>query len=79
MVIIEHFYAACWSPDNPDSNCFRIAEILKNLAAAIKTNDFAAIENMLPEVDSLTSAFEDLYPEDVKMNADSIINYYCIC
>lgn len=78
VVIIEHYYAACWSPDNPDSNCHRIAEILKNLATAIKTKDLGAIENMLSEVDSLTSAFEGFYPEDVKMNADSIINYYCI-
>ena len=77
-VIIEHYYAYCWSPKDPDSNCFKIAAILKNLADAIKANDSVTIENMLPEVDNLTSVFEELYPEDVKMNADDISGYYGI-
>ena len=77
-VIIEHYYAKCWSPEDPDSNCYKIAAILKNLADAIKANDSVTIENMLPEVDNLTSVFEELYPEDVKMNADDISGYYGI-
>ena len=78
VVVIEHFYAACWTPKDPDSNSYRIAEILRDLAAAIKTHDLEAIENMLSEVDSLTAAFEELYPEDVKMNAGLISDYYSI-
>ena len=77
-VIIEHYYAKCWSPEDPYSNCYKIAAILKNLADAIKANDSVTIENMLPEVDNLTSVFEELYPEDVKMNADDICGYYGI-
>lgn len=77
-VIIEHFCARCWSPKDPDSNCYKIAAILKNLADAIKANDSATIEKMLPEVDTLTAVFEELYPEDVKMNADIISGYYGI-
>ena len=77
-VIIEHYYAKCWSPEDPDSNCYKIAAILKDLADTIKTNDSATIEKMIPEVDALTIAFEELYPEDVKMNADIISGYYGI-
>ena len=78
VVIIEQFSASCWSPNDPDSNCYKIAAILKNLADAIKANDSATIENMLPEVNTLTSDFEEQYPEDVKMNADIICSYYGI-
>ena len=78
VVIIEHFYASCWSPKDPDSNCYKIAAILKNLVDAIKTNDSATIENMVSEVDALTSAFEELYPEDVEKNADFISGSYGI-
>ena len=60
------FTAECWSPNDKNSNCGKLAAILTHLKTAIINNNPKDIDDLIPMVESLTQKFEDLYPEDVK-------------
>ena len=70
------YTAECWSPGDNDSNCGKLVAILESLTEAIKSNDPQAIDNLIPTVEQLTRSFEELFPEDVKLNADINIDKY---
>ena len=60
------FSAECWSPQDKDSNCGKLVDILQHLCKAIQSNDSQEIDGLIPAAEALTGQFEDLYPADVK-------------
>lgn len=59
--------AECWSPLD-DSNCCKLTKIIDLLTDAIKKKDTEAVDNLIPDMESLRLKFESLYPEDLKQN-----------
>ena len=66
LSVMDLYKAECWSPD--EGNCYELVEILHHLSNAIKADDSSAIERMIPNVDALCHAFQELYPDDVDKN-----------
>ena len=69
------WYAAeFWSPDE-GTNCYELKEVLDKLSAAVRANDTAAIEALLPDVKKLTKVFRKLLPKDIKEPESQILWY----
>ena len=62
------FTAECWSPNEKESNCYKLAKIIEAISDAIINKDSERIDNIIPVMESLRLKFEALYPEDVKKN-----------
>lgn len=56
--------ATIWSPD-PGSNCRRLTDVLEKAMTAVRNQNREELKALLPEVKSLTTVFENLYPKDI--------------
>ena len=57
------YAASCWSPKQNASNCSRLVSVLEALCEFVKDNNISGIEELVPEIDALTSIFTDLLPQ----------------
>ena len=63
------YAAECWSPE--EGKLKRLVDITKTIKQAIKKKDNTMIEDILPEVGTLTQEFHDAIPDWGKENLDS--------
>lgn len=56
--------ARIWSPDR-GSNCRRLTDVLEKAMTAVRNQNREELKALLPEVKSLTTVFENLYPKDI--------------
>ena len=68
------YAAECWSPE--EGKLKRLVDITKAIKQAIKENDNAMIEDILPEVRTLTQEFHDAIPDWGKENLDSYFGLF---
>ena len=54
-----HYAAFCWSPKQDESNCSRLVSVLEALCELVKDNNINGIEDLVPEIDALTTIFTD--------------------
>ena len=55
--------ATIWSPEN-GSNCKRLTDVLEKAMTAVKNQNEDELKSLLPEVESLTKVFKELYPNN---------------
>ena len=55
--------ATIWSPDR-GSNCKRLTDVLEKAMTAVKNQKEDELKSLLPEVESLTKVFKELYPNN---------------
>ena len=63
--------ATIWSPD-PGSNCRRLTDVLEKAMTAVRNQNREELKALLPEVKSLTTVFENLYPKDIDREWEKI-------
>ena len=57
----ESFSAVCWWPSlQSDSNCGRLVSLFQKVENAVRDNDSELIEELRPEIKSLTEVFDKL-------------------
>ena len=57
----ESLSAECWWPSlDSDSNCGRLVSLIQKLQNAVRDNDPESIEELRPEIKSLTEVFDKL-------------------
>lgn len=54
--------ATAWSPS--PGNCKRLTDVLEKAMTAVRNQDEKELKALLPEVESLTEVFKNLYPKD---------------
>ncbi len=68
------YAAECWSPE--EGKLKRLVDITKTIKQAIIKNDNSMIEDILPEVKTLTQEFHDAIPDWGKENLDSYFGLF---
>lgn len=65
------YSATCWSPQN--GNCALLVSITEEICKGVKSNDIRILDELTPEIATLTKAFLELLPEGATDNSLSTI------